>query len=211
MFAVWLAHIDRVLLATGRANRDWLAATVWGGVCYGAVMGTFGGFAGDRGLQILFSAMKVPMLIAVTTLLALPCFFVMNTLVGLRDDLSLAIRAVIATQGAVGVILAALAPLTAVWYLGSAEYHEAILFNGVMFAVASLAGQWVLRRRYRSRTEQPSPRQHMPRQIELRAAQEQGGKDNARHLRAVINFAIRPGGGRTMDHNIDADEFVMRH
>lgn len=149
MFVAWLAHIDRVLLATGRANRDWLAATVWGGVCYGAVMGTFGGFAGDRGWQILFSAMKVPMLIAVTTLLALPCFFVMNTLVGLRDDLALAIRAVIATQGAVGVILAALAPLTAVWYLGSAEYHEAILFNGVMFAVASLAGQWVLRRRYR--------------------------------------------------------------
>jgi hypothetical protein len=148
VFARWLAHIDRVLLATGRADRDWLAATVWGGIVYGAVMGTFGGFAGDRPLQIVYSAVKVPMLIAITTLLSLPTFFVMNTLAGLRADFAAAVRAVVATQGAVCVILAALAPLTAVWYASSADYHEAIAFNGVMFAAASLAGQWVLRRRY---------------------------------------------------------------
>ena len=149
MFARWLAHIDRVLLAKGRADRDWLLATIWGGICYGAVKGTFGGLTGDRGLQIAYSAIKVPMLIGVTTILSLPTFFVMNTLAGLRNDFAQALRAVIATQGAVSVILAAFAPLTAVWYLGSAGYSEAITFNGVMFASASLAGQWVLRRRYR--------------------------------------------------------------
>ena len=148
MFVRWLAHIDRVLLATGRADRDWLFATVWGGVCYGAVMGAFGGIAGERWLQIVFSAIKVPLLIVVTTLLSLPTFFVMNTLAGLRNDFATAVRSIVATQGAVSIILAALSPLTAVWYLSSADYNKATTFNGVMFATASFAGQWVLRRRY---------------------------------------------------------------
>src|SRR5262249_18388359 len=53
-----------------------------------------------------------------------------------------------ATQAAVAVILACLAPYTALWYLTSGDYHEATLFNALMFAIASFAAQWVLRRRY---------------------------------------------------------------
>lgn len=148
MFSRWLAHIDRVLLASGRADRDWLLATLWGGLCYGAVMGAYGGILGERWMQVIYSSIKVPMLIGVTTLLSLPTFFVMNTLAGLRSDFASAVRAIIATQGAVSIILAALSPLTAVWYLSTSDYHEATIFNGVMFATASFAGQWVLRKRY---------------------------------------------------------------
>jgi hypothetical protein len=46
------------------------------------------------------------------------------------------------------VLLAALAPYTAVWYASTTDYHAATLFNAVMFAAASCAAQWVLRRRY---------------------------------------------------------------
>jgi hypothetical protein len=149
-----LRFIDQFLRgATGAGARPlgaWqgLGVVVVGGVAYGAVMGAFGGWGGDRPLQILFSAVKVPLLILVTTAIALPSFFVLNTLLGLRDDFREAARAVAATQAAVAVVLASLAPYTALWYASTRDYHEATLFNALMFGVASFAAQWVLRRRY---------------------------------------------------------------
>jgi hypothetical protein len=59
------------------------------------------------------------------------------------------LRAAGVTQAGVAVMLAALAPYTALWYLTSGGYHEAILFNVAMFGVASLAAQSLLRRHYR--------------------------------------------------------------
>src|SRR6478609_797472 len=52
------------------------------GVVYGTMMGTFGGLRGDRALQIVYSATKVPLLLIVTFLIALPSFFVLNSLLG---------------------------------------------------------------------------------------------------------------------------------
>jgi hypothetical protein len=112
---------------------------------YGMAMGAFG----LNGFQVFYSALKVPLLLAATTALALPSFFVLNTLLGLRADFGRAVRAVLGTQAAVGIVLAALAPYTALWYLTSNDYQEALLFNGLMFLVASGSAQWVLRRRYR--------------------------------------------------------------
>jgi len=143
-----LRTIDAILLGERISPRVALGAVTLSGLFYGAVMGTFGGFAGDRPLQILYSAIKVPILIEVTSLLALPSFFVLYTLSGLRDDFGEAIKAVLGTQAAVGVILASLAPLTVVWYLGTGSYNEAVLFNAIIFGLASFAGQRVLMRRY---------------------------------------------------------------
>ncbi len=123
-------------------------AVVAGGGLYGAVMGSFGGSAGDRGLQVVFSAVKVPLLLLLTTALALPSFFVVNTVLGLRKDWPAALRAILGAQGAVAIVLASLAPYTALWYASSGHYHRATAFNGVMFLVASVAAQWVLRRYY---------------------------------------------------------------
>ena len=140
-------HLAGVLRG-GHGLREPLAAVVWGGAVYGAVMGCFGGLAGERFLQVLYSAAKVPLLLLATTALALPSFFVLNTLTGLRADFPAAVRAVVGAQGAVAVVLAALAPYTLVWYSANAGYREATAFNGVVFAAASLAAQWELRRRY---------------------------------------------------------------
>src|SRR5262245_10093762 len=46
------------------------------GLVYGAAMGTFGGLDGDRPWQVVFSAVKVPLLLLVTLALSLPSFFV---------------------------------------------------------------------------------------------------------------------------------------
>jgi len=115
------------------------------GLFYGALMGAFGG----RGLQVAYSALKVPLLLLATLALSLPSYFVANTLLGLRADFPGALRAIVASQAALTIILAALAPLTVFWYASSAHYQAAILFNAAMFAVASLASQVVLARGYR--------------------------------------------------------------
>ena len=82
-------------------------------------------------------------------LLSLPSYFVLNTLLGVRSDFAAAWRAVMASQAGLTIILLSLAPLTAFWYASSANYRSAILFNALMFAVASAGAQGLLRRSYR--------------------------------------------------------------
>jgi hypothetical protein len=115
---------------------------------YGGVMGTYGGIAGQRMWQIVYSAVKVPFLLFATFCLSLPSFFVTNSLLGLRSDLPRVIRALLSTQAGLTVILSALAPFTAFWYVSGSPYQQAILFNGLMFGVASFSAQWMLRRSY---------------------------------------------------------------
>lgn len=119
------------------------------GMFYGAVMGSFGGVTGDRFWQVVVSATKVPFLLLATFALSLPSFFVLNTVSGLRADFEEVLAAVLSTQASVTVILASLAPLTAFFYVSGCSHDAAVLFNALMFGVASLAGQWSLRRSYR--------------------------------------------------------------
>ncbi len=119
------------------------------GLFYGAVMGTFSGLKAGRLHQLLYSGVKVPILLLATFLLCLPSFFVVNTLAGLRDDFGQVLRALVATQSCVTVVLAALAPITAFWYVSCRDYGLALLFNMVIFGVATLAAQIVVQRYYR--------------------------------------------------------------
>jgi hypothetical protein len=119
------------------------------GMLYGGVMGSYAWLFGQRWLQVVYSAVKVPILLMVTSGLSLPFFFVVNSLYGLRDDFGKVLRALLATQAGVTVILASLSPLTIVWYLSCENYRAAILFNALMFAVASVSAQLVLRQFYR--------------------------------------------------------------
>jgi hypothetical protein len=118
------------------------------GMFYGGVMGSYGGVSGLRFWQLVYSAVKVPILLVATFLLSMPSFLVLNTLFGLRDDFPRVARALLATQVGLTVILCSLAPFTAFWYISGSEYHAAILFNGMMFGVASFSAQWMLRRDY---------------------------------------------------------------
>lgn len=117
---------------------------------YGAVMGAFRGLTGqDQWLrQVTYSALKVPVLLTGSFALALPSFFVLCTLLGLRRDFAEAVRALVAAQAGLAIVLASLSPLTLLWYASSGDYQHALLFNGLMFALASLAAQYLLRRYY---------------------------------------------------------------
>jgi len=118
------------------------------GMLYGAVMGSFGGLAGDRLWQVVFAAVKVPMLLLVTFSICLPSFFVLNTIFGLRRDFIEAVRALIAAQAGMAILLGSLAPLTAFWYAGSDSYDAALRFNLAAFAVATFGAQLLLRGYY---------------------------------------------------------------
>ena len=153
-----LRRADEVLRSGGasadatplmRSPLQHLALLVVFGLFYGAVMGSFGGVTGGRALQPLYSGLKVPLLLVVTFALSLPSFFILNTLLGVRDDFPVVLRGLAATQAALTIVLASLAPVTAFWYASSGDYRQALAFNAAVFAASSVAAQFLLRRWYR--------------------------------------------------------------
>ena len=127
----------------------WLfALVVVCGAAYGAVMGSFAGLAPGRWLQLLYSGVKVPLLLVVTFGVCLPSFFVMNTVAGLREDFGEALHAVMATQACVCLVLASLAPVTGFFYLSLEDYGNAVLLNAAAFTIACVGAQFVMRRYY---------------------------------------------------------------
>lgn len=126
-----------------------LLALVVFGLFYGAAMGAFTGLWEGKPRQLLFSALKVPLLLATSFVVALPSFFVLNTLMGLRADFREALRAVTGAQATLTIVLASLAPLTLWFYASTTNYDQAVLWNGLMFLIAAAAAQIALRRSYR--------------------------------------------------------------
>lgn len=146
------ASIDGVLrgegpYASGRGRVPWVGLmllVVLGGFVYGACMGSFA----LRPVQALYSALKVPLLLALTTLVCLPSFYAMNTILGLRNDFVPACRGLFASQATAAVCLASLAPITLFGYGSSDNYRFAVVLNGLCFLAAALAGQATLGRHY---------------------------------------------------------------
>jgi hypothetical protein len=123
------------------------------GCTYGAVMGTFGGIFGDRILQVIYSAIKVPILLLVTFALSLPSFFILNMLYGLGTDFPQALRALLASQAGLTVLLASFAPFTLLWNASASGHQATVLFNALLFGIATCGGQVLLRRYYRALLE----------------------------------------------------------
>jgi hypothetical protein len=119
------------------------------GIFYGAVMGTYGGLGGTRVLQPVYSGLKVPMLLLVTFVLSIPSFYVLNMLLGLGADFPDVVRALVAAQAVLTIVLVSLSPFTLLWYTSFTGHDGAILFNAFIFFVASLSAQWILRRYYK--------------------------------------------------------------
>jgi len=141
--------VDSVGADMSLRAREVYPLIILGGALYGGVMGSFGGEGAVHWPQIFYSAVKVPMLLGVSFGLALPSFFIMNSLFGVRDDFRLVLRAVCAAQAGLAITLSSLCPFAALWYASCTDYQWAILFNGLMFAGATVTGQVLLRRGYR--------------------------------------------------------------
>lgn len=113
---------------------------------YGLVMGLYGGSPE----QAFVSALKIPLLILVSTSLCLPSVIVVNAVAGLHRDLPAVLRGILAAQATVAVTLASLSPFLVLLYASTSDYQSAKLCNGLLFLIASIAGQLTLSDHYRS-------------------------------------------------------------
>lgn len=113
-----------------------------------ALVGYVLGAASGEPWLALFAAIKVPLLVVLATLLCLPSLYVVNTVLGLRADLGLALRGICAAEATLGLTLGALAPLTLLVSLSVFDPYLVTLLDGVLFAVATFAAQKVLARHY---------------------------------------------------------------
>ena len=131
-----------------RGLRGILFIIIGGGI-YGAVMATFS-FEPDRVLQLLYGALKVPMLFGITMLLAVPGFYVLNSLRGLGGDFPKVFALLIDYQIAVVIVLVSLSPITALTTLTTADsgYGLLQLWNAGVFLLAASLAQWKFSRDY---------------------------------------------------------------
>ena len=116
---------------------------------FGLAMGSFD-VTGDRWLYAVFAAVKMPLMIGVTWGVCLSGFFALCSVLRLRDDLRECLRAIACGQAAVAFALASLAPVLMFAYLSGVDHRWALLLSGGMFAVATVMGQVVMWRRWRT-------------------------------------------------------------
>ena len=127
------------------------------GFCSGLIIGSFGWLSGQRSmsdtiLQMVYSGIKVPLLLLASFILSVPAFYVLNALFGLSARFAMAITNVLICQAVVAVVLMAVSPMIGFYYLSiepsQTTYQLAILVNAFAFTVSSFAAQQILRQRY---------------------------------------------------------------
>lgn len=114
-----------------------LATIIFGGL-YGAVMGLYAG-----GLQVLFAAIKVPMLLLISLYVSLPTYYVLNGFFG--GDMSLRQLAVLfmVSFAVMSILLIAFLPVTLFFTITTPErsfatYGFTVLLNVFFFGIAGL-------------------------------------------------------------------------
>lgn len=113
-----------------------------------AALGLALGASSGSAWMAVFAAIKVPLLLVATSILCLPSFYVLNAVLGLRDDFGAAIRGLMAAQATLGLTLGALAPLVVFCSLSVFNPYLLTLLDAVLFAIATWAAQQVLTRHY---------------------------------------------------------------
>lgn len=131
--------------AAAPSARACIAVAAAGSAVFGGVLGAS---SGEPALG-LFAAVKLPLLLALTSLFCLPTFWVVHAVFGLRDDFAAALRGLLSAQAVLGLTLAAMAPFAAFHTLSFVDPYALTLLDAVLCGVATLAAQQVLARHYR--------------------------------------------------------------
>jgi hypothetical protein len=122
-----------------------IAVATVGSALFGLALGASSGHP----MLALFALLKLPLLLACTTSLCLPPFYVVHCVLGLRDDFGAALRGMLAAQATFGIALAALAPMVPFLTLSLADPYALTLLDGVLCALGTAAAHHVLGRHYR--------------------------------------------------------------
>ncbi|MBZ0137787.1 MAG: hypothetical protein K8I27_15585 [Planctomycetes bacterium] len=102
--------------------------TVFASLLYGAILGSVNG-AG----QVLYAALKFPVVIVGSCAVCLPSFYVFQALTGARLTLQQALASVLMLGAAAGLILLGCAPIA--WFFSVSTSDGATTFLGLMHAV----------------------------------------------------------------------------
>lgn len=137
--------LERILQAREAPASACLWLVVAGGALHGAALGAT---SGEAWLAV-FSAIKVPILLLLSSVVTLPSFYVLHAVLGLRDDFRAACHGLWGAQAALAIMLGALAPVVAFLALSASDPYFLTLADGALFAAAVMVGQVVLRRHYR--------------------------------------------------------------
>ena len=115
-----------------------ILATIISAALYGAVMGLYAG-----GIQILYDAVKIPLLLLISLFVSLPTFYVLNGILG--GELSLRQMAVLfmISMTIMSVMMIAFLPVTLFFTLTTPErtftaYGFTVLLNVLFFALSGL-------------------------------------------------------------------------
>ena len=111
------------------------AAAVVSSALYGFAMG-----ANHSWSQALSSAVKTPLMFALTLLVTLPALYSMTTLVGGKLRLDQLVMLLVMAVAITSVVLAAWAPVTFVYGISQSSYVFMVLMNVFVFATAGATG-----------------------------------------------------------------------
>lgn len=117
-------------------------AVVLLGVLYGLCMGSFTMIrtGGEAYMQLIASAVKLPMLFFLTLAVTFPSLYVFNALIGTRLSVLSAMRLLIAALGVMLAVLASLGPIVVFFALSTKSYPFMILLNVATGTVAGVLG-----------------------------------------------------------------------
>ena len=112
------------------------------GACYGAFMGLFAAVnAGSPSvLQVLSSAVKVPLLFLLTLAVTLPSLYVFSTLAGSHLAFSHTLRLLLGGTAVTLALLASFGPITGFFTLSTDSYPFMVVLNVLFFAAGGVAG-----------------------------------------------------------------------
>ncbi|MFX1563142.1 MAG: zinc ribbon domain-containing protein [Promethearchaeota archaeon] len=100
---------------------------------YGASMGLF-----SSGIQILYSAFKIPLLLFLTLYICVPTFYVLDSLVGGALSLRQMLTILLAGFTIMVTILLAFLPVTVFFLLTTSDYTFIVIINVIVFGLGGI-------------------------------------------------------------------------
>lgn len=146
-----VGDIEAVLRFT-LASRPWWAGVrvvVMTSPVAGLAAGSFSVDGVERAPLMVYSAVKMPLLILCTTALCLPGLYAVHVVLGARHRFAAALRGILGGQAVFAVALAAMSPLIAVWYTAVESKRAAVMGNAAVFGIAAAASLVMVRRSLR--------------------------------------------------------------
>lgn len=124
---------------------DFQIAIVIFSLIYGASMGLYSG-----GIQVLFSALKIPMLLCLTLYICVPTFYILDSLVEGGQSLRQMLILLIAGFTIMVTILIAFLPITLFFLLTTSDYKFIVLLNVAVFGLGGIGALMYFLQGYRT-------------------------------------------------------------